>query len=533
MNEKLPVAKKIKPLEAVKPSGLSASKGDEARRDEDTRNEEKLHAAYLAAESELERLHRAHAGGMAAEREIINAQKMVAETWARYLAAKERSLPNAKRKKAVKKSADVHLIWDDEGLTITALGTVAAGPFTDALEKALHSIKAPSMGKIGNPHFFLNKHQRGLYILWVKMGLRLLRRIEAAVERTLRGIKVKEVEVKKSSNLLRFPLEKAIKPLTPSQADALVQEVLDNSYAFAVNFSGWVPDKAVMKRLKAKGLVAETTFSFPANAYAMQRVIDVLETAGRDTAKVSFAKMLSMAQKVPLTRFEKDQIAYLERSAAARVTGLGEGIAASLRGTAEAGSQIQRYRGLIKETAKEGVLNRWGWQNLSSELGRRTGDWARDWDRIARTELQNAQIDSTVAKVIRDNKGEDPLVYKRPRMDACRYCMELYTRDGNPEHPRVFRLSALIANGTNVGRKVGAWKPTKDTAHPNCSCVLGEYVGTVSGEMTTGPYGDIEAEHYDLYGVVPSKKTDAHMAELLSQVKITVDGIPIEEFGKS
>jgi hypothetical protein len=88
-------------------------------------------------------------------------------------------------------------------------------------------------------------------------------------------------------------------------------------------------------------------------------------------------------------------------------------------------------------------------------------------------------------------------VFKRPRPDACKFCKLLYIRPDGVT-PRVFKLSDLLANGTNVGRRAGRptrsgrsrteWKATIGAVHPFCQCelhVLPDGMGfNAKGQMT-------------------------------------------------
>lgn len=522
---KPPTPKKTEGLEGERPDlkgrkGISPSRGDEARREEDTKREREIKDTYLAAESALETILRAHRSGRASSVDITRAKALVKETWARYY--------KLKTGKALRKSVEATISISEGEVSFEAFGDEALAPeLPDLLEKALRQIKGDESARIGEPGFFSNKHLQRLYWIFAKKGIELLKQVEKVLEHTLSGLKVKSNVKLQKSNL--YLLKKAVEPLSMADVEKLVQEVADHGLAFSVNFLGLKPDQMALTRLQRKGLVLKEKFSFPANAYAMQRVSDVLIAAAQDPVKISFKQMLEMARHVPLTTFERDQIAYVERETARHVTGLGEGIASTVQGAAEEAHQIMRYRDLIRETSREGLLNRWSWKDLSSELGRRTGDWARDWDRIARSELQDAALDASASKIARDNEGEDPLVYKIPRRNACRYCVALYLRDGDFEKPRVFRLSTLVANGSNVGRKVAQWKPTKGIAHPNCNCNLYELVGELSGKIVEGAMGDLQAEEFQLYGRVEPNKKDAVLAKKLLAVKVTLDGIPVEE----
>jgi hypothetical protein len=92
--------------------------------------------------------------------------------------------------------------------------------------------------------------------------------------------------------------------------------------------------------------------------------------------------------------------------------------------------------------------------------------------RSVETTLNNA-IQYGRAQAISERGGHDPWVFKRPRPDCCNECRQAYLHpDGKT--PRLFRLSELMKNGSNVGRTRDERLPTVDSLHPWCRCLLSE-----------------------------------------------------------
>lgn len=54
----------------------------------------------------------------------------------------------------------------------------------------------------------------------------------------------------------------------------------------------------------------------------------------------------------------------------------------------------------------------------------------------------------------------------------CNHCVRLHLTAGPGSPPRIFRLSELIDNGSNVGKKARDWQATVPPVHPWCACVL-------------------------------------------------------------
>jgi hypothetical protein len=121
-------------------------------------------------------------------------------------------------------------------------------------------------------------------------------------------------------------------------------------------------------------------------------------------------------------------------------------------------------------------------KQLADRLAASIKGVTRDWMQIAQTEIHNAVEEGKAVSLMGSvPAGTDPLVFKRPRPEACPYCVLLYLQaDGIT--PRIFRLSELLANGTNVGRKANRpklrglaatqWQPVLGAMHPWCQCQL-------------------------------------------------------------
>ncbi len=103
---------------------------------------------------------------------------------------------------------------------------------------------------------------------------------------------------------------------------------------------------------------------------------------------------------------------------------------------------------------------------LARDLADATEDWAHNWKRIARTELQAVYNEGKVLDAY-DAYGDDAGIARLPETGACDDCLRLYLDGGKP---RVFPIREIVGNGTNVGRKPAQWKPTVFPTHPHCAC---------------------------------------------------------------
>lgn len=120
-----------------------------------------------------------------------------------------------------------------------------------------------------------------------------------------------------------------------------------------------------------------------------------------------------------------------------------------------------------RETAQELATSRDA-KRLAGTLGDSTGDYARNWQRIAVTELQASHNEGRIISAVEMAGEGRAYVARINNSDACIKCIELF-RDEDGGH-KVFSVMQLEANGTNVGKKRSEWLPTIFPVHPNCQC---------------------------------------------------------------
>lgn len=81
---------------------------------------------------------------------------------------------------------------------------------------------------------------------------------------------------------------------------------------------------------------------------------------------------------------------------------------------------------------------------------------------------ESAFDEGKAVQIKEESNLDDPYVYKVPIEDErlCKSCRSAYlNKDGSP---RIFRLSELEANGSNIGLKPNEWKPTLGQLHLHC-----------------------------------------------------------------
>lgn len=174
-----------------------------------------------------------------------------------------------------------------------------------------------------------------------------------------------------------------------------------------------------------------------------------------------------------LTPYEINTLNAIKRQAYTDIKGLGNRVSADLSQTfIEVDKKLrQQYEDLIRREAARAVYYRRSRDELARSLGRATKDWSRNFFRIS-SYLMHAAYDEGRAAQIRETFGDDAIVWKEVLAGACDSCRKLYLKDQDSGEPRLFKLSALIANGSNIGVVKAAWKPVVGPTHPFCRCNL-------------------------------------------------------------
>ena len=99
-----------------------------------------------------------------------------------------------------------------------------------------------------------------------------------------------------------------------------------------------------------------------------------------------------------------------------------------------------------------------------------TGVLNRDWERIVATEMSSNIGTASIDFILKDNEGKDlkDVYIYRPHPDddkVCRPCRKFYFGRGGL--PKLYKLSTIVKNGSNWGKKRENWNPTVGATHPN------------------------------------------------------------------
>lgn len=133
---------------------------------------------------------------------------------------------------------------------------------------------------------------------------------------------------------------------------------------------------------------------------------------------------------------------------------------------------LKGQRDFIKEEMVAGTIDKKTVTEIAHTIAEKTGDWSRDFERIVAYNSHLAFEEGKAAMIKRNAQEEDPIVYKTVFEGACDNCVRLYLTNGLGSEPKLFKLSELQGNGTNIGLKVAEWKPVIGAVHPFCRCLL-------------------------------------------------------------
>lgn len=191
----------------------------------------------------------------------------------------------------------------------------------------------------------------------------------------------------------------------------------------------------------------------------------------KDLSFVEFKDYIKKGKFIPLTNSEELAIEALKYQAYSDIKNLSAKVK---RGLNQEIINRSQYEKIIETTAEKTIRERASINSMVLELGRQTQDWGRDLGRISDYILHNA-FDQGKANFLKSEYGEEALVYKRVFPGACQHCIKAYLTNGIGSEPRIFKLSDLQKNGTNIGRPASNWLPVVGALHPHCRCTLESY----------------------------------------------------------
>lgn len=272
--------------------------------------------------------------------------------------------------------------------------------------------------------------------------------------------------------------------LSEKQHAAIQQLIVDHHLAFTVEVLG--PDaipRADLERLLRKGILKQHTVEHAQVSIAAAHTLGKLSTNDPNLVKMKPAQFWNFIETAPpqFSNHELDAIQASRTQVGRLITNLGVTLLNEFEDATHEERTKLRHQALatVQHEVGLGIARRSSKEEIQKRMERKLGESERNWALVVQTELHNAHEHGKALGMARG--GRDPLVFKRPRPDACRFCKLLFL---NGNRPRIFRLSDLVKNGTNYNRRArrpsrtgaGAteWRATVGCVHPACQCEMFE-----------------------------------------------------------
>jgi hypothetical protein len=245
------------------------------------------------------------------------------------------------------------------------------------------------------------------------------------------------------------------------------------------------------------------------------------DNAVRSMTYLQFKEYLAKGRMFKLTALENSALANLQAQTYRDVLGLGSRIQTSIGNmlvNANRQANTVTHHKIVTDAAKQAIIDRRGVTSVISEIGHATAAWHKDLGRIADFVMHTAFDEGRSIQIAKVN-GDNALVYKDVYAGACPHCQKAFLTGGVGSIPKLFKLSDLRMNGTNVGRKVAEWKPVIGPLHPWCRCTL---MNVPNGFTLT----DLQNGLWEWNGTdfVRVEGTYVRRVQRRSKVKVTVNG---------
>lgn len=256
--------------------------------------------------------------------------------------------------------------------------------------------------------------------------------------------------------------------ITAAQIDRITQIIKNHMDVIGYITTGLSnPPSYLVKKL---GLPSSIT-NLVTTAYQYGK-LGVLQ--GKNLASMGITEVNRLLQDITLTKAQQHSAEQVKMKAQQAIDSLTQKIIMGVTTTA-LNSDLKMWS-VVQKVVPTALHHDTPRYQVIQQLREQSGDWKRDWHRVAQTEMWDAKLQGEAEAIVNgesplsDDKG-DTMVYKRPAPDACAKCKQLYLENDGVT-PRVFKMSHLLSNGTNYGKKQSDWVPTLGTVHTNCCCTL-------------------------------------------------------------
>lgn len=260
--------------------------------------------------------------------------------------------------------------------------------------------------------------------------------------------------------------------LTPGQQSKIAELVRLHHYALLVEMLGdkSIP-KTILTQIKTRGLYRKPRPDVIKRAFQHGRE-GLLNSKVLDMDADAFERHLERKGDY-LNADERHALDLLKESFTHYMKSLAENFASRVNAVLLKADKMlhrkaskRRPTDLYAETERRKTL-----ATVAKDLAAVTEVQIGNASRVISTETNNAYQEGRAQEILRKSGSDDPLVFKRPRHDACDDCKRAYLEDDGVT-PRVFHMSELADNGSNIGKSRAERMPVLDSFHPWCACEL-------------------------------------------------------------
>lgn len=255
-----------------------------------------------------------------------------------------------------------------------------------------------------------------------------------------------------------------------------IRTIIDKHHKYllvAMLGQGNVP-RELKEELKRQGLKPEAARSFLETAYHHNWLNDYREVS----APKSHPEMETQQKPELLPNGEANQasVEYLHSNFRNFIEKHSADVKSRIESIIQATNNEFKF-GSLQELDRPDHLDQMIREKSKAQLKIALKDYAKDatrnWERIVNTEVSNAISLGSADRIVAMNQEKSPdeiYVYRIVVNDAalCKYCRKFYQdADGTP---KLYRLSTILGNGSNYGKKSIDWKPVALATHPNERC---------------------------------------------------------------
>ncbi len=263
---------------------------------------------------------------------------------------------------------------------------------------------------------------------------------------------------------------------TEAQIRRLIESIDKKIVLFSAQLGTNLLNESERELLKSMGLDLNKLYLQHKDPLFLQYQLGMIaRVIGKsEVNKISKNKLTSIikdGKHIPLTASEKYALESVKRQSLSDIRSLKGKIYNDVDGSILSNERDNRLaqEQVIRKEIERGVVERKSRKEVAQELGRKTGDWARNFNRIVQYVSHQAFDEGKIA-IAERKYGEGARIWKDVYAGSCRFCIKFYLTAGIGSKPRIFTVKELKANGSNIGRKQADWKPVIGSTHPNCRC---------------------------------------------------------------